>query len=82
MATLYSAIPQDGKDHDEEAIHAIGLGLLSGFSLMLLYVVADYLKLYPTNLETASNLSFLTNLIKTNHLLATPLLPHQALPYL
>ncbi|KAL0249902.1 hypothetical protein I308_103205 [Cryptococcus tetragattii IND107] len=36
VATLYSAIPQDGKDHDEEAIHAIGLGLLSGFSLMLL----------------------------------------------
>ncbi|KGB79523.1 solute carrier family 39 (zinc transporter) member 9 [Cryptococcus deuterogattii R265] len=36
VATLYSAIPQDGNDHDEEAIHAIGLGLLSGFSLMLL----------------------------------------------
>ncbi|OWZ71112.1 hypothetical protein AYX14_03471 [Cryptococcus neoformans] len=36
VATLYSAMPRDGKDHDEKAIHTIGLGLLSGFSLMLL----------------------------------------------
>lgn len=75
-------MPQDGKDHDEKAIHAIGLGLLSGFSLMLLYVAAGVLELYPANPETASSLSFRTNLTKANRLLATLLLLHQAPPYL
>lgn len=75
-------MPRDGKDHDEKAIHTIGLGLLSGFSLMLLYVAADSLELYPTNPETASNHSFLTNPTKTNRLLSTLLRLHQAPLYL
>ncbi|ODN78710.1 hypothetical protein L202_04282 [Cryptococcus amylolentus CBS 6039] len=36
VSTLYAALPQDGHDGNESAIHATGVSLLAGFSLMLL----------------------------------------------
>ncbi|ORY35533.1 Zinc/iron permease [Naematelia encephala] len=36
VSTLYDSLPNDGRDHEEATIRAVGLSLLSGFALMLL----------------------------------------------
>jgi hypothetical protein len=47
VSTVYEALPEnDEEHHNDSTTHAIGLALLSGFALMLLYVPTPIFQAY------------------------------------